>query len=98
MQRKREQVHSVSAVATSLSADVRDRQRRYVVSMGVRTVCFLLAVVTPSPWRWVLLSAAVVLPHIAVVVANGGREPTRAAPPPVVLPLRSQLPSSPAGH
>ena len=73
MQRKRQQVHRVSGVATSLSADVRDRQRRYVMSMGVRTLCFLLAVVTPSPWRWVLLSAAVVLPHIAVVVANGGR-------------------------
>ena len=97
MQRKHETVHSVTGVATSLTADVRSRQRRYVLSMAVRTICFLAAVVTPSPWRWILLSAAVVLPHIAVVAANGGREPTHDAPPPVVLPMRSQLPMGPHG-
>ncbi|MBA3742554.1 DUF3099 domain-containing protein [Sporichthya sp.] len=91
--RKHEPVHSVTGVRDSLTADIRARQRRYVLFMGVRTLCFLAAVVTPSPWRWMLLGVAVVLPHIAVIVANGGREPTRDAPPPVSLPLRTQLSS-----
>lgn len=97
MRRTRAPIHNVTGVATSLTSDIRNRQRRYVISMGIRTLCFLAAVVSPSPWRWMFLSAAVVLPHIAVVVANGGREPTRDAPPSVVLPLRTQLPSGSAG-
>ena len=98
MSRRHEPVYSVSGVRGSLTADIRARQRRYVISMGVRTLWFLAAIVTPSPWRWILLGAAMVLPHIAVVVANGGREPTRDAPPPVVLPLRTQLPGSSQGN
>ena len=42
--------------------------------MGVRTVCFVLAVVTDGWLRWVLIAAAVMLPYLAVVFANGGRE------------------------
>jgi hypothetical protein len=46
--------------------------------MMIRTVCFILAVVLPSPYRWVALVGAVTLPYIAVVVANAGRETIRA--------------------
>jgi hypothetical protein len=45
--------------------------------MMVRTACFILAVVLPSPYRWIALSGAVVLPYVAVVVANAGRESIR---------------------
>ena len=48
--------------------------------MGIRTACFLLAIVASGPLRWVLFTAAVVLPYVAVVVANGGREPAQEAP------------------
>lgn len=91
--RDRTPVFAVSGVRNGLTEDIRSRQRRYALSMAIRTVCFLGAIVTPSPWRWLLFTGALVLPYIAVVVANGGREPTRDAPPPVVLPLRTQLPS-----
>jgi hypothetical protein len=47
------------------------RQKRYVVSMTIRTVCFVAAIVVGSGWlRWVLVAAAFVLPYVAVVMAN----------------------------
>ncbi len=56
------------------------RMRRYLVSMSVRTICFLLAVVTPSPYRWVFVAFAVFLPYVAVVAANTGRSPAPPTP------------------
>jgi len=40
----------------------------------IRTACFILTVLLPSPYRWFALAGAVTLPYIAVVVANAGRE------------------------
>jgi hypothetical protein len=49
------------------------RQRRYALSMGIRTVCFFAAVmVGPGVLRWVLVVAAVFLPLVAVIMANAG--------------------------
>lgn len=42
--------------------------------MMIRTVCFILAVLLPSPYRWIALIGAVTLPYIAVIAANAGRE------------------------
>lgn len=42
--------------------------------MGVRTACLILAVLTPSPWWWGFVAGAVILPYVAVVMANAGRE------------------------
>lgn len=67
----RHAVHITSA-RTSHSDDVRGRQRRYLISMSIRTVCFVLAVVTDGPLRWAFVVCAVCLPYIAVVVANAG--------------------------
>jgi len=52
--------------------------RRYLVSMIIRTVCFVLAVVAivVLHWTvvgWLLVVAAVLLPYIAVVMANATR-------------------------
>ncbi len=44
--------------------------RRYLLSMGTRTLCFVLAVVLTGPARWVCVVLAVILPYVAVVVAN----------------------------
>jgi hypothetical protein len=78
-------VYSVTGVRRGASDDLAQRQKRYLISMGIRTVCFLLAVITPSPIRWVLVAAAVVLPYIAVVMANAvgsgaGDAPTTYVP------------------
>jgi hypothetical protein len=85
--------------ATSLPRAPRDeagaRSARYLVMMGIRIACFILMVViTPYGWyTWVLGAAAIVLPYLAVVLANVGEEarsnrredPERALPaaPPV---------------
>lgn len=53
--------------------------------MGVRTLCLILAAFTPPPWRWLFVAAAVLLPYVAVVLANAGRE--RAEQPQTVLGL-----------
>lgn len=61
--------------------EIRRREQRYVLTMLFRVVCFILAVVAFSGWlRIVAVGLAVILPWIAVVVANGGpprsRRPT----------------------
>jgi predicted exporter len=54
------------------------RQSRYLIQMSVRVVAFLLAVLTwnhiPHWVSLVLIVAAVVLPYVAVLFANAGRE------------------------
>lgn len=52
--------------------------RRYLLSMGIRTACFVLAVIALGMLHWTvvgwsLVIAAVILPYIAVVVANATR-------------------------
>ncbi|MFI6979788.1 DUF3099 domain-containing protein [Embleya sp. NPDC050154] len=73
-------VYRISGARKGLTEDVAGRQRRYVISMSIRTVCFVAAVFTPSPWRWILVAGALFLPYIAVVLANAGREPTSNTP------------------
>jgi hypothetical protein len=67
-------IYDITSAQKSLSTDQPGRQRRYFISMMVRTACFILTVILPSPFRWFALAGAVFLPYIAVVVANAGRE------------------------
>ncbi len=70
---------SITSASRPHSEELRGREFRYVVSMGVRTLCFLLALVFMKTWVvWVFLAGAVFLPYVAVVIANAG-----AAPDPV---------------
>src|SRR5690606_41842637 len=69
---------SITDARTSHSDDLRHRQIRYLFSMGIRTLCFVGAVVVDSWLRWVLVAGAVFLPYIAVVMANAvDRKSTR---------------------
>ncbi|GAA2885194.1 DUF3099 domain-containing protein [Streptomyces mexicanus] len=71
------QVFRITGARTGLQEDVRGRQRRYVISMSIRTVSVLLAVALWNVERYVAMAALVlglVLPYIAVVIANAGRE------------------------
>lgn len=69
-----DEVFDVTSAQRSLTSDQGARQKRYFISMMIRTLCFILTVVTPSPIRWFFLAGAAGLPYIAVVVANAGRE------------------------
>jgi hypothetical protein len=67
-------VYDITGAPASLTRDQAGRQRRYFISMMIRTACFILTVILPSPWRWFALVGAVTLPYFAVVIANAGRE------------------------
>ena len=71
---KSESVYDITAAPASLTRDQAGRQRRYFYSMMIRTGCFILTVILPSPYRWFALVGAVTLPYFAVVIANAGRE------------------------
>lgn len=74
------EVFSVSSVRTSLHDDLDLRMKRYLISMSVRTVCFVLAVAFEGWLRWVFVAFAVFLPYVAVVMANSGNTRAPAAP------------------
>jgi Protein of unknown function (DUF3099) len=72
--KEKKSVQSITNAQVPLTEDQSGRAKRYFISMMIRTACFVLAVILPSPYRWISLSGALVLPYIAVVVANAGRE------------------------
>jgi hypothetical protein len=77
------QVFRITGARRGLAEDVRGRQRRYIISMSVRTVSVIAAAVLWNVERHVAIVALVlgaVLPYIAVVVANAGRENAPSLP------------------
>ena len=67
----------ITTARTSTADDMHARKVRYAVSMSIRTVCFVAAVVVGQVighgWlMWTLIAAAVFLPFFAVVIANAG--------------------------
>jgi len=68
------EVYDVTSAPEALSKHLSGRQKRYFISMMIRTLCFILTVILPSPFRWIALFGAVTLPYVAVVIANAGRE------------------------
>lgn len=61
----------ITTAGTSPAEDLRGRQRRYLISMSIRTLCFIGGVAVGPGWlRWVLIAGAVFLPYFAVVMAN----------------------------
>jgi hypothetical protein len=71
---KKDADFSITSAPRPLRSDQSARQRRYFISMMIRTLCFILTVLLPHPWRWFALAGAMLLPYVAVVVANAGRE------------------------
>jgi hypothetical protein len=63
-----------------MSEDIAYRQRRYLIMMGIRLGCFVVAVVAftnGAGWLTAVPAVgAIIIPYFAVVFANGGREPT----------------------
>ncbi|MER7705646.1 DUF3099 domain-containing protein [Kitasatospora sp. NPDC097605] len=94
------QVYRITGARSSLSEDVRGRQRRYVASMLLRTVCVLLAVVLWDVQRWLAFAAlagGVLLPYFAVLLANAGRERAPGLPSTFDVPPDTPLMLGPGG-
>jgi len=83
MARKEPEAIRITSATRSNSQDIGRRQRRYLISMAIRTVCFILAIVfMGGPMMWVFIVASFVLPTVAVVVANAGASPDPGGPDP----------------
>jgi hypothetical protein len=85
-------VQSVTSAPTSGSDDQGHRVKRYLLTMGIRVLCGALALFTEGWVRWTFVALAVILPYVAVVMANavGPRFGDDVAPvdhvPPAALP------------
>jgi hypothetical protein len=79
MRQQRQQVHVVTQARRGLTEDISNRQRKYLLMMGIRAVCFIAAVlmfVNHLGWLSAIPAVgAIFIPYFAVVYANGGREP-----------------------
>jgi type III secretory pathway component EscV len=88
-------VHTITGAQRALSKEQSDRTRRYLISMGIRTACVIAAIIVPGWPRWVFIAGAVILPYLAVVVANAGRTTDEAgelgvlAQPQIALPSKA---------
>ena len=84
------EVFQITGARTGLTDDVRVRQRRYVISMSIRTLSVILTVVlwnVARPLAWGMLVLGVLLPYVAVVYANAGRENAPKPPSSYIPPL-----------
>ncbi|MFG3255470.1 DUF3099 domain-containing protein [Streptomyces sp. NPDC048172] len=101
------EVFRITGARQGLQADVRGRQRRYVISMLIRTASVLATVLlwnVERPLAVVTLVLGALLPYVAVVIANAGREnvpslPSTylATPPRPMLNAAERTPESQAG-
>ncbi|MEE1733218.1 DUF3099 domain-containing protein [Streptomyces sp. BE282] len=94
------EVFRITEARQGLADDVRGRQRRYVISMSVRTVSVVLAAVLWNVERHVAivgLALGVLLPYVAVVIANAGRESAPSLPSAyLTVPVRPAVEAAPA--
>jgi hypothetical protein len=100
------QVFRITGARQSLADDVGGRQRRYVISMLIRTLSVILAASLWNVQRPVAVVALVLgalLPYVAVVIANAGRENAPGLPStllstpvrPMIAPPRADAVSEP---
>ncbi|MCW4384418.1 DUF3099 domain-containing protein [Salinibacterium sp. SYSU T00001] len=64
------QPQSITTLPRSPDDDRRSRMLRYTIAMSIRVVCIFACFFTPGWWLLIPAIGAVVLPYIAVIVAN----------------------------
>src|SRR4029079_8108210 len=66
----------ITTASAGAEADIASRQKRDVITMGVRTLCFVAVAILamshlgPGWLPWIFVIGAVILPYVAVVMAN----------------------------
>ncbi|WP_411731363.1 DUF3099 domain-containing protein [Paeniglutamicibacter sp.] len=73
-------VHRITEAQESHTVEQHSRVLKYTISMSVRLACFIAAFFVHGWLQWVFLGAAIVLPYVAVVIANGGADVTKRQP------------------
>ena len=69
---------SITSLPLSPEAERRSRMVKYSVAMGIRVVCIVLMLFVHGWWLLVCAVGAIVLPYIAVVIANVHSDPRGA--------------------
>lgn len=73
-----------AALPIARSEDVSRRMKRYAIQMGIRMACFIALPFVPGWWKAVALAGAVLLPYIAVLLANDQVHSARRDPGPSI--------------
>lgn len=68
------EVHTITNAAEAHSEEMRQRMRKYALTMGIRMVCLVLIFVVDGWFKIIPVVGAVVLPWVAVMIANGGAD------------------------
>ena len=98
---RKQQVFSITSASSSQSEEISGREKRYAISMGIRTLCFVgcVAIVstTSMPWSlfgWLLLAGALLLPYTSVILANAGVRKKGTGPSPFGAEASGELEAS----
>ena len=87
----------ITTVSASRAEDIAARQKRYLLAMSFRTACFVAAIVVTITWvRVLLIVGALVLPYVAVVMANAGSSKSDGFPLVDGASSSRELPEGPA--
>ena len=87
----------ITDARTPASEEMHSRVVRYTFTMAFRTACFLAMYFVHGPMRWVLFAGALVLPYIAVIMANQANQRSiRKEADFTVPPDRPELTAGPA--
>jgi uncharacterized membrane protein YdbT with pleckstrin-like domain len=64
----------ITTAASNRNDEIAARQKRYLFSMTLRSLCFVGAIIAALAhigWLWpILIAGALILPYVAVVMAN----------------------------
>ena len=69
---------SITSLPLSPEAERHSRMVKYSIAMGIRVVCIVLMLFVQGWWLLVCAVGAIVLPYIAVVIANVHADPRGA--------------------
>lgn len=70
MVRRQAEVHRITSASPDPTRESRQRERQYLILMGLRMVAIVVAVAIPGVWRWIAIAAGIILPYLAVILVN----------------------------
>lgn len=67
---KKQPIQSATSLPPSPDAERRSRMLKYTIAMSIRLVCFITAIFIHNLWALIPIAGAILLPYVAVVLAN----------------------------
>ena len=63
-------MQSATSLPPSPDAERKSRMLKYTIAMVIRLICFIVAIFIHNLWALIPIAGAILLPYIAVVLAN----------------------------